>query len=191
MKQTLSKYALLVGLTLAVPFGFAPGAAKAADEVCNPVITASSGVTAIVATSGYAVTTASSAPCPAMTAAPAAAPMAALEPLKMTLAGVAFDFNKATIKPKFYGELDQFAGQLANRAYGSVTVSGHTDSVGGDAYNLRLSKRRAEAVAAYLAKRGVDGSKMTVQGFGKTQPIADNKTKAGQAQNRRVEVVAQ
>ena len=69
-----------------------------------------------------------------------------------------------------------------------VSLSGHTDSIGSDKYNLGLSERRVTAVREYVVKKGVDGSRITGQGFGESKPIADNKTKEGRAKNRRVEV---
>jgi len=69
-----------------------------------------------------------------------------------------------------------------------VALSGHTDSIGSEKYNLGLSERRVTAVREYVVKKGVDGSRITGQGFGESKPIADNKTKEGRAKNRRVEV---
>lgn len=69
-----------------------------------------------------------------------------------------------------------------------VTLSGYTDSIGTAAYNQKLSERRANSVKAYLVKKGVAANRITAQGFGKTKPIADNKTRQGRAKNRRVEI---
>lgn len=69
-----------------------------------------------------------------------------------------------------------------------VALSGHTDSIGTEKYNQGLSERRAASVKNYLVKKGVDGGRITSQGFGETKPIADNKTKEGRAKNRRVEI---
>ena len=78
------------------------------------------------------------------------------------------------------------------RAYPQITkvrVEGHTDSRGKDSYNLDLSQRRAEAVSTYLQGRGIDSDRLVAEGFGETQPIADNDTKSGRSENRRVEFV--
>jgi len=69
----------------------------------------------------------------------------------------------------------------------NVTIEGHTDNVGKDAYNKKLSQRRADAVKAYLVKKGIDANRLTAIGYGEEKPIADNATKAGKAENRRVE----
>jgi len=66
---------------------------------------------------------------------------------------------------------------------------GYTDSIGGDAYNLRLSERRADAVKEYLVKHGVDGARIQTSGRGKADPVADNATEKGRFQNRRVEIL--
>ena len=70
----------------------------------------------------------------------------------------------------------------------AVAVSGHTDSVGSDAYNVKLGQRRADVVKDYLVSKGVPGSKITTKSFGESQPVASNKTADGRAKNRRAEV---
>src|SRR5204862_6239001 len=72
-----------------------------------------------------------------------------------------------------------------------VVVEGHTDAVGSDAYNMKLSQRRADTVRDYMVKNGITPSRIKTEAFGKTRPIASNKTAEGRAQNRRVEIVAQ
>jgi OOP family OmpA-OmpF porin len=72
-----------------------------------------------------------------------------------------------------------------------VMVAGYTDSVGSDAYNQRLSERRAQTVARHLVENGVSESRLDVRGFGKKNPVADNGTEAGRAKNRRVEIVVE
>jgi len=102
--------------------------------------------------------------------------------------GVTFDFNKATLKPDFYSALNGVAATLKEYNQTMVEVVGHTDSVGTDAVNQRLSEQRASAVSQYLAAQGVQRERMEVLGMGKRMPIADNSTDAGRAKNRRVEI---
>ena len=97
-----------------------------------------------------------------------------------------FDSGSAAIKPQMRPVLDQFAqGLSANQR---VTIVGHTDNVGGDALNNRLSLDRASSVREYLRAQGVDPSRMMVNGRGESQPVASNDTAQGRAENRRVEV---
>src|SRR6059036_2623110 len=70
-------------------------------------------------------------------------------------------------------------------------VEGHTDSIGSDAYNQRLSERRANAVGDYMIARGIEAQRITTKGWGESKPIASNKTKEGRAQNRRVEITVE
>ena len=124
---------------------------------------------------------------------PAPAPMPAPKPMvqKMTLnADANFDFDKAVLKPAGKAELDQFAASLRGSKVNAVSVVGHTDSIGSKAYNQRLSEQRASAAANYLISKGIPQGVMRVKGMGETQPIASNKTKAGRAANRRVDVTA-
>jgi OOP family OmpA-OmpF porin len=72
-----------------------------------------------------------------------------------------------------------------------AALSGHTDNVGTEAYNQKLSERRVEAVRDYVVKKGVDGGRISGEGFGESKPIADNRTKEGRAKNRRVEINVQ
>ena len=102
--------------------------------------------------------------------------------------GITFDFNKATLKPQFYSSLNGVASTLAEYNQTIIEVVGHTDSVGSDAVNDKLSKERADAVAAYLRAQGVQIERIETLGAGKRYPIADNTTDAGRAANRRVEI---
>lgn len=100
-----------------------------------------------------------------------------------------FDFDKAVLKPAGKADLDELARRIhALDALEVVVATGHTDSTGPEAYNMKLSLRRAEAVKAYLVSRGVPAENIYVEGKGETSPIATNSTRAGRAQNRRVEV---
>jgi OOP family OmpA-OmpF porin len=104
----------------------------------------------------------------------------------IVLRGINFDFNKANIKPEAQGVLDAAAEVLKENPDVKVRVSGYTDGIGPEAYNQKLSERRANAVRDYLASHGVDGSRLTAVGYGKSNPVADNATADGRAQNRRV-----
>lgn len=108
---------------------------------------------------------------------------------RLPLYGVFFDFNKATLKPESESVLTKAATLLTTKKGFSVEVQGHTDNVGGDAYNLTLSGQRAETVKAWLGKHGVEAARLSSKGYGKTQPVADNGTDEGRARNRRVELV--
>ena len=103
-------------------------------------------------------------------------------------AGITFPINSYEIQPQFYPVLNEVAETL--KAYPStlIDVYGHTDPSGGDRINIPLSQNRAQAVANYLAARGVSAARIATQGFGSSQPIADNSTEAGRQQNRRVEL---
>lgn len=102
--------------------------------------------------------------------------------------GITFDFNKSTLKPQFYSALNGVASTLAEYNQTMIEVVGHTDSIGTDAVNDRISKERADAVAAYLRGQGVQAARIESLGAGKRYPIADNNTDAGRAANRRVEI---
>ena len=102
---------------------------------------------------------------------------------------VFFDFNKATIKSVSFALLNDVAQAMADNPKIKVEIGGHTDSIGNDAFNLKLSQQRAESVRTYLIKRGIDSNRMVPKGYGENVPIADNRTEAGRSQNRRVEFV--
>lgn len=102
--------------------------------------------------------------------------------------GITFDFNKTALKPQFYGALNGVASTLREYNQTIIEVVGHTDSIGSDAVNNRISKERADAVAAYLTGQGVQRERIETLGAGKSYPIADNSTDGGRAQNRRVEI---
>lgn len=111
------------------------------------------------------------------------------EAIKVTFeSGILFATNSSTLNSVSRASLDKFATSLLNNPDTDVKIYGHTDSTGSDAINNPLSERRAESVYNYLLSKGIDGSRMISQGFGSTQPVADNSTAAGRAQNRRVEI---
>jgi outer membrane protein OmpA-like peptidoglycan-associated protein len=107
----------------------------------------------------------------------------------ITLNGnVLFAYNRSELTPEARSELDSLMAKLQNADVVSVKVVGHTDSQGSDAYNQKLSERRASSVAAYLLSQGLAPNKLTSEGRGESQPVADNDTEEGRAQNRRVEL---
>ncbi len=117
--------------------------------------------------------------------APAPAPVSS----RVTFSADAFfDFDKATLKPEGKATLNDLASKIKGIKLETLITTGHTDSIGSDAYNQRLSLRRANAVKAYLVSQGVAADRIVVEGKGETKPVADNKTAAGRAKNRRVEV---
>jgi OmpA-OmpF porin, OOP family len=99
-----------------------------------------------------------------------------------------FDFDKSVLKPAAKTSLDNLVGQIKSLALEVVIATGHTDSVGTDAYNQKLSVRRATAVKKYLVSKGIDANRIQIEGKGESQPVADNKTSAGRAKNRRVQI---
>ena len=127
------------------------------------------------------------APAAQPTAKPAAKPAVAAQ--KVTFAADAFfDFNKAVLKPEAKAKLDDLTGKLKGITLEVIIAVGHTDAVGGDAYNQKMSVKRAEAVKAYLVTKGIEPNRIYTEGKGKKQPVADNKTAEGRAKNRRVEI---
>jgi OOP family OmpA-OmpF porin len=126
--------------------------------------------------------TPSAAPAPA----PVPAPVAAA---KVTYAADAFfDFDKAVLKPEGKAKLDDLVGKVKDINLEVVIAVGHTDAVGTDGYNQKLSVKRSEAVKAYLVSKGIEKNRVYTEGKGEKQPVADNKTSDGRAKNRRVEV---
>lgn len=104
------------------------------------------------------------------------------------LDGVNFEFNSAQLTADSTAILDSAASVLANNPGLNVEVAGHTDSSGPAAYNKGLSDRRANAVRDYLIAHGASASQLTANGYGESQPVADNGTRAGRKENRRVEL---
>jgi len=126
------------------------------------------------------------APRPAPAPAPAPQPPAAT---KVTYAADAFfDFDKSVLKPEGRAKLDDLVSKIQGINLEVVIAVGHTDSIGTEAYNQRLSVRRSEAVKAYLVSKGIERNRVYTEGKGEKQPVADNKTSEGRAKNRRVEI---
>ena len=136
------------------------------------------------------------APAAAAPAAPAARPAPAPAPApqppaatKVTYAADAFfDFDKSVLKPEGKAKLDDLVGKVKGINLEVIIAVGHTDSIGTDAYNQRLSVRRAESVKAYLVSKGIEKNRVYTEGKGEKQPVADNKTSEGRTKNRRVEI---
>ena len=138
------------------------------------------------------------APVPAPVVVPPTPPRAVVPPpppprpaiaTKVTYAADAFfDFDKSVLKPEGKAKLDDLVGKVKGINLEVIIAVGHTDSVGSDAYNQKLSVRRAEAVKAYLVSKGIEKNRVYTEGKGEKQPVADNKTSEGRAKNRRVEI---
>jgi OOP family OmpA-OmpF porin len=130
-------------------------------------------------------------PPPAAPPAPKPAPVVPVAPTseKVTFAADAFfDFDKSVLKPEGKAKLDDLVSKMGGINLEVIIAVGHTDSVGSDAYNQKLSVRRSEAVKAYLVSKGVEKNRVYTEGKGEKQPVADNKTSEGRAKNRRVEI---
>lgn len=102
--------------------------------------------------------------------------------------GITFDTNKANIKPNFNPVLSDIAGVMSKYPETKIEVQGHTDNVGSDADNLRLSQLRAQSVSSALSAQGVDSSRIRSVGYGESMPAATNDTPSGREANRRVEI---
>ena len=110
--------------------------------------------------------------------------------IRLTAPGsITFQTSSAQLAPQFSATLNQIATSVNNYQGTVVLVEGHTDSTGPLDYNMRLSEQRATSVANYLMQRGVEGSRISLQGYGPNRPIADNTTSSGRQTNRRVEVL--
>ena len=154
-------------------------AAPGCDGAIAPVVAAPAPAAAV------APVAAPAAPKPA---APAPAPAAAAA-TKITYAADAFfDHDKSVLKAEGKAKLDDLVGKVKAINLEVIVAVGHTDSDGSDAYNQKLSVRRAEAVKAYLVSKGIEKNRVYTEGKGEKQPVADNKTKEGKAKNRRVEI---
>jgi OOP family OmpA-OmpF porin len=134
---------------------------------------------------------------PAAPAAPAAptAPAPAARPAPASVrqaiviqADALFDFDKSVVRPDGKKSIDDALAKLRGVDLEMVIATGHTDSIGTDAYNQKLSERRAAAVKEYLVSKGIPASKITTIGKGESQPVATNKTSEGRQKNRRVDI---
>ena len=128
-------------------------------------------------------------PAPAPAPAPVPAPVPVPAAAKVTYAADAFfDFDKSVLKPEGKAKLDDLVGKVKGINLEVIIAVGHTDAVGADGYNQKLSIRRSEAVKAYLVSKGIEKSRVYTEGKGEKQPVADNKTREGRGKNRRVEI---
>lgn len=169
---------------------------EAADEgrLCNPVH--DKAVSPLMTKGGRYVIHGGTEACPkaepvVAAVAPAPEPVAPpAEPVVIAsiASDVAFDLNKADLKPSFHASLDEIIHTLNESPETKFEVIGHADSTGAEDYNQDLSERRAAAVADYLVNGGVSPSRFTTSGRGEMDPVASNKTKEGRAQNRRVDL---
>ncbi|MDN5693563.1 MAG: OmpA family protein [Psychrobacter sp.] len=101
---------------------------------------------------------------------------------------ITFAFDSASLNPSFRPTLDKLAATMNEYNQNTVTIAGHTDSVGNPSYNMNLSRDRANSVRNYLVNRGVASNRINVVAYGQTRPIADNNSDYGRQQNRRVEL---
>jgi OOP family OmpA-OmpF porin len=125
---------------------------------------------------------------PAPVPVPVMVPVAPVTEKVSFAADAFFDFDKATLKPEGKAKLDDLADKVKGLTLEVIIAVGHTDAAGSDAYNQKLSEKRAGAVKSYLTSKGIEASRVYTEGKGEKQPVADNKTKDGAAKNRRVEI---
>ncbi len=125
---------------------------------------------------------------PATPAAPARPAPVSVRQAVVIQADALFDFDKSVLRPDGRKSIDDAMSKMGGVDLEMVIATGHTDSVGTDAYNQRLSERRAAAVKDYLVSKGIPASKITTIGKGESQPVATNKTAEGRQKNRRVDI---
>ena len=125
---------------------------------------------------------------PTAPAAPARPAPASVRQAVVIQADALFDFDKSVLRPDGRKSIDDAVAKLRGVDLEMVIATGHTDSIGTDAYNQKLSERRAAAVKAYLESKGIPASKITTIGKGESQPVATNKTAEGRQKNRRVDI---
>ena len=109
--------------------------------------------------------------------------------LVVNMGDVLFATGKYDLRPEAQIVLAKLSGIILSHPGLNLAVEGHTDSVGGDDFNLRLSQQRADTVRYYLVSQGLPDDSVTAKGFGKSEPVADNDTPGGRQQNRRVEII--
>jgi len=161
-------------------------AAAECDGAIKPTPPAPAPVAAPVAKPAAPV--APAAPVVAPVAPPAPVPVAPVSEKVTFAADAFFDFDKHVLKPEAKAKLDDLVGKTSSVNLEVIIAVGHTDAVGSDAYNQKLSVQRSEAVKAYLVSKGIEKNRVYTEGKGEKQPVADNKTAEGRAKNRRVEI---
>ena len=109
-------------------------------------------------------------------------------PRKYRLDNVHFDFDKASLRSDSYDQLTELLEYLQRHEAIRIEIAGHTDNVGTDTHNLRLSQERANTIRDYLVRKGIKLTRLTAKGYGATEPVADNSTEEGRQLNRRTEV---
>jgi OOP family OmpA-OmpF porin len=127
-------------------------------------------------------------PAPATPSTPAKPAPSSVRQSVVIQADALFDFDKSVVRPDGKKSIDEALAKIKGVDLEMVIATGHTDSIGTDAYNQRLSERRAQAVKDYLVSKGIPASKVTTIGKGESQPVATNKTKEGRQKNRRVDI---
>lgn len=195
MNKTILNLAVIAGLGLSLPTfaheGEHPANEGTVGDGRGHCVTDGSGTNVrtsswtdeLGATACGAVAAAEPAP-----AAEAPAPTPVSETITLSAAAL-FDHDRDVIKAEAKPQLDEFAARVKSLSQvDSIEIVGHTDSSGTDAYNQNLSERRAASVKDYLIGQGVDAGVISTSGMGESQPVADNSTKEGRAQNRRVEI---
>ena len=150
--------------------------------------TAAPGCDGAIAAPAPAAAAPAAAPAPAAAAPAPAAPAPAVATKVTYAADAFFDFDKSVLKPEGKAKLDDLVSKVKGINLEVIIAVGHTDSVGSDAYNQKLSVRRSEAVKAYLVSKGIEKNRVYTEGKGEKLPVADNKTDEGRAKNRRVEI---
>ena len=166
--------------------------ADAVDGCDGSIAKSKDGADKSAAKSSDAAPAAAKPAAPAAEPAPAAVPApVAVEPKaeKVSFAADAFfDFDKAVLKAEGKAKLEDLVAKLKGTDIEVIVATGHTDWTGTDAYNMKLSMRRAKAVKAFLVAKGIPESRVFTEGKGEREPVADNRTREGRAKNRRVEV---
>ena len=111
------------------------------------------------------------------------------EGIKITFdSGILFDYDSSDLRSASQANIRELSDVLTDYEDTKIMFAGHTDNKGSDEYNQQLSEERAKSVALYTAQQGIDGERMVIQGYGESDPVADNSTDAGRQQNRRVEI---